>query len=92
MSITEVDLSFTQAKAEEILSFIPVDYLRNKPLRGRLFAAGETSEVVSLVDSSFFVDHEEPSRAQKEFEETHKMGWPLGKLVEGHEFLMVLKV
>ena len=89
--MTAVDLSFTQAKAGEILSSIPVDYLRNKPLSGRLFDGGETSGV-SLVDTSFFVDHEEPSRAQKEFEDAHEMAWPLGKLVEGHEFLMVLKV
>lgn len=90
--MTEVDLSFTQAKAGEILSTIPVDYLRNKPLRGRLFDGGETSQMVSLVDTSFFVDHEEPSKAQREFEDTYKIGWPLGQLIEGHEFLMVLKV
>jgi len=90
--MTEVDLSFTQAKAGEILSSISVDYLRNKPLRGRLFDGGEATDVVSLVNTSFFVDHEEPSRAQREFEGTRRIRWPLGRLVEGHEFVMVLKV
>ncbi len=67
----------------------PVTYVKNAKLRGTVFDPGDTSGLVSSVDSGFFVDHNEPLEALAWLRED--MEWPLGELFDGHEFLLVLE-
>lgn len=92
MAMPGLDLSFTQARAAQILASTPVAYLKDARLRGSLFDPSDAGESASLIDTQFFVDHKEPSEARAEFERKHNIGWPLGTLPEGHEFLLILKV
>lgn len=66
--------------ASEVLSTSPVSYIHDAELRGTLFDASDVSGMVSAVNTNFFVDHTEPLEWQ----------WPLGKLSEGHEYLLIL--
>jgi hypothetical protein len=45
--------------------------------------------MVSSVDTNFFVDHTEPLEALAFVKEN--MDWPLGELIDGHEFLLILE-
>jgi hypothetical protein len=45
---------------------------------------------VSSVDTLYFVEHEEPLKVLAWVRES--MAWPLGELLEGHEFLLILQV
>jgi hypothetical protein len=74
--------------ARSIMEASPVDYVRNAKLRGRLFDTEDTSGLVSSVDSGFFVDHDEPLEALAWVRES--MDWPLGELLDGHEFILIL--
>jgi hypothetical protein len=47
------------------------------------------SGLVSCVDTGFFVDHNEPLEALAWVREG--MDWPLGELLDGHEFLVVFE-
>jgi hypothetical protein len=68
----------------------PIRYIREAKLRGSLFDPKDPSGLVSSVDTGFFVDHEEPLNALTWVREsTH---WPLGELLDGFEFLLVLEV
>lgn len=66
------------------------DYLKNicdtKP-HGTLFK--DESEMVSGVDTGFFVDHDEPNAALEAIK--NDLPWPLGDLAEGHEFLLIIQ-
>ncbi|KAF2023975.1 hypothetical protein EK21DRAFT_79750 [Setomelanomma holmii] len=87
-SINTISLDFIKDNAESIMKASPVDYVQNAKLRGSLFYPGDSSGLVSCVDTSFFVDHEEPLEALTWVKEN--MEWPLGELLDGHEFIMVL--
>ena len=67
----------------------PIRYVKNAKLRGSVFDPGDTSGLVSSVDSGFFVDHNEPLEALAWVRE--EMDWPLGELFEGHEFILILE-
>jgi hypothetical protein len=68
----------------------PIPYVREAKPRGSLFDPEDSSDLVSSVDTGFFVDHEEPLKALSWVQEsTH---WPLGELLDGLEFVLVLKV
>jgi hypothetical protein len=74
---------------ESIMKASPVGYIRDAKLRGKLFNSEDTSGLVSSVDTGFFVDHEEPLEALAWVRES--MEWPLGELLDGHEFILVLQ-
>ncbi len=68
----------------------PVDYVRNAELRGSLFHLEDSSSgLVSCADTGFFVDHAEPLEALVWVREI--IEWPLGELLDGHEFIMVIE-
>ena len=75
--------------AEWIIKASPVSYVRDAKLRGTLFDSKDTSGLVSGVDTEFFIDHKEPLEALAWVRKT--MEWPLGELLEGHEFVLILQ-
>jgi hypothetical protein len=44
--------------------------------------------MISGVNTSFFVDHEEPQKVLQAVRENWQ--WPLGDLPDGHEYLLVM--
>ncbi|KAF2191260.1 hypothetical protein K469DRAFT_720250 [Zopfia rhizophila CBS 207.26] len=89
-SITNISLDFIKENAESIMKASPVRYVRDAELRGKLFNPEDDSGLVSSVDTGFYVDHEEPLEALTWVRES--MDWPLGELLDGHEFVLILKV
>jgi len=85
-----VPLDFARDHAAAIMAKSPIAYVENARLHGSLFASGEASGLISVVDSSFFVDHNEPLEALAWLGE--RGVWPLGDLPDGHEFLLVFEV
>lgn len=96
----ELDLEVIKTCAKDIMKSCPVDYVKDANLRGSLFEdQGERWDpktverdgegVVCCADTGFFVDHGEPERALRLFEE--KGRWVLGSLPEGCEFLAIVK-
>lgn len=67
----------------------PVGYVKDAKLRGSVFSPGDTSGLVSCVDTGFFVDHNEPLEALEWVR--GGMAWPLGELFDGHEFLLIFE-
>ena len=96
VKIENIDLSFCRNNAKAIIEASPVDYVRGMQLRGSLFEnlvqVGVIAEpgATSTVYTAFFVDHNEPLAALKNFKDSGK--WSLGELLEGHEFLIILPV
>lgn len=66
----------------------PIKYVKDATLRGNLFDARDTSGSISSVCTNFFVDHTEPLAALREIQQ--ELDWPLGDLLDGHEFLLVI--
>ncbi|KAK9241986.1 hypothetical protein V1506DRAFT_509881 [Lipomyces tetrasporus] len=89
-SINLVNLDFIRKYTEAVMKVSPISYVKDAKLRGSLFDPGDTSGRISSVDTNFFVDHAEPLEAlawvRQEFE------WPLGELLEGNEFVIILEV
>ena len=75
--------------AQSIVKASPVGYIRDAKLRGSLFNSEDSSGLVSSVDTGFFVDHEEPLQALAWVRES--MDWPLGELLDGYEFILILQ-
>ncbi|KAG7453219.1 uncharacterized protein BT62DRAFT_940616 [Guyanagaster necrorhizus] len=89
--INNIDLDFIRRTAPRMLSVATVDYLKDAQLRGSLFEERPAAGTVSSVDTKFYVDREEPLAALKAHVASSG-SWPLGELLEGHEFLIVVKV
>jgi regulation of enolase protein 1 (concanavalin A-like superfamily) len=85
-----VNLGFIRDHAQAIMRESPISYVKNAKLCGSVFELEDTSGIVSCVDTNFFVDHMEPLEALARVREN--MDWPLGILLEGHEFLLILEV
>ena len=68
----------------------PISYVRGAKLHGSLFNPEDTNGSVSCVDTNFFIDPSEPLEALSSVRET--MNWPLGELLDGHEYLLLLEV
>ncbi|KAK9489042.1 hypothetical protein V1508DRAFT_436136 [Lipomyces doorenjongii] len=89
-SIHLVNLDFIRKYAEAVMKVSPIRYVKDAKLCGSLFDPGDTSGRISSVDTNFFVDHAEPMDAlawvRQEFD------WPLGELLEGNEFVIILEV
>jgi hypothetical protein len=68
----------------------PIAYVKDARLCGSLFSSDEAKGLISGVDSSFFVDHDEPLEALTWLRENR--AWPLGDLPDGHEFLLLFEI
>ena len=88
--IATVPLGFIHDNAGVVIEASPIGYVRDAELRGRLFDSGDSNGVVSSVYTSFFVDHTEPLEALAWVREG--LDWPLGDLLDGHEFLLLIEV
>ncbi|KAI8713817.1 N-acetyltransferase domain-containing protein [Fusarium sp. LHS14.1] len=87
-SIINLPLDFIRQNAQEILKASPVNYVKTAVVKGSLFGHDST-DLVSGIDTQFFVDHEEPDAALKT---ALRRGWPLGNLPQGHEYVLVFPV
>ena len=85
-----VPLDFIKENADDILKSSPVPYIHDAKLRGYLFDPNCTKNLVSCIDTNFFTNHSKPLEALDFVRETRD--WPLGDLLEGHEFLLILPV
>lgn len=85
----DVNLDFIRNEARAILDATTIEYVKTAQLHGSLFHDDSEPGVVSSLDTRFFVHHGEPLAALKEFETGV---WPLGRLLDGHEFLLLLPV
>ena len=83
-------VGFIRDNAEGITKASPISYVRDAELRGSLFDPEDTSGVISSVYTNFFVDHTEPLEALAWVKEG--LDWPLGELLDGHEFLLMTEV
>jgi hypothetical protein len=77
------------AHTRNILLSSPVSYLHTAKVSGSLFDPEDTTGALASVFTKFYVDHEEPLAAKAEFEGEHS-SWPLGDLLEGHEYLVII--
>ncbi len=67
----------------------PISYIKDAKPTGNLFNPEAADGTVSCVNTSFFVDHTEPLEALECVRE--EMDWPLGEVIDGHEFLLILE-
>jgi hypothetical protein len=90
ISIHEVDLAFMRSDARKILATTPIEYLKSPQLRGTLFEEYPSTDpgVISSIFTEFYVDHNEPLAALKPY----RSAWPLGVLLDGHEYLILVHV
>jgi len=72
------------------LKTLPVKYLQDAELCGSLFKENCTSNAISSVFTSFYVDHDEPLQALSIYKGCQQ--WVLGELLDGHEFVTILPV
>ena len=89
VDLRDIDLSFISQHAQAIMCGSPVQYVKNARLTGSLFN-GLVNGSISLADTGFFVDHAEPLDILEYTKSTSR--WPLGSLLEGHEFIMLTRV
>ena len=87
--IHDIKTTFIRDHSQAILKASPVEYLRNATARGSLFDDDVTDGTTSAVDTGFFVDHTEPLEALEDIR--MQIYWPLGELLDGHEFLLILE-
>ena len=88
--INTVAVGFIRDNAEAIMKVSPISYVKDAELRGSLFDLEDTSGVISSVYTNFFVDHTEPLEALAWVREG--LDWPLGELLDGYEFLLMIEV
>jgi len=83
-----LDLDFVKQHAKNIIDSTPIQYLKESKLHGSLFSDVDDS-TVSSVNSNFFTDH---TKVLEYLNEYLRLGrhWPLGALLEGHEFFIVV--
>lgn len=86
--INNVAVDFIRDNAEAVMKVSPISYVRDAELRGSLFDPKDTSGVISSVYTMFFVDHTEPLQALSWAQQARD--WPLGELLDGHEFLFLI--
>lgn len=85
-----MDVGFIRDNAEAIMKVSPISYVKDAELRGSLFDPDDTSGAISSVNTKFFVDHTEPLEALSWVREG--LDWSLGELLDGYEFLIMIKV
>lgn len=89
-SLKEVNLELIKEQAGDILANAPIKYVKHAMLRGSLFEQDVEDGTVSSAYTNFWVDHDGPLEALKEIRNQGK-AWPFGELLEGHEFLLIMK-
>ncbi|KIW39876.1 uncharacterized protein PV06_08448 [Exophiala oligosperma] len=87
--INSLSSEFIRDHASNVMKLSPVDYIQTARLRGSLFDERDSTGAVSSVFTNFFVDHAEPLRALDLVRKN--LHWPLGELLEGHEFLLMIE-
>lgn len=87
MPIERISVDFIRKHAQDILATSPIPYIREAKLYGTLFGQDST-DMVSGVDTDFFIDRDEPFEALRYIREG--LNWPLGGLPDGSEFLLLL--
>jgi len=85
--IEHIDVDLLKG-AEPLMKESPVEYVREAKLHGDIWEQNVQDGSVALADSGFWVDHVEALDALSDVKED--LSWPLGDLLEGHEFLLVL--
>ena len=83
-------VGFIRDNAEAIMKASSIHYIKSAALCGSLFDCEDASGAVSSVYTNFFVDHTELLEALAWVRE--RLDWPLGELLDGHEFLLVIAV
>ncbi|KAG6909340.1 hypothetical protein DXG01_000940 [Tephrocybe rancida] len=93
-SIKTVDIDFIRDNHRAILKATPVNYISGAKPFGLALDPTSPSNTVSLIMTDFYVDHTEPLQALAEFRAKpgNSEAWPLGELLQGHEFLLIVKV
>lgn len=81
---------FVRDHAAGVLAASPIPYIKNATPKGRLFDQQDATGAVSSVFTGFYVDHEEPLACLASLEQTGQR-WPVGKLLDGHEFLFMVE-
>lgn len=84
-----LSLDYIRDNASGILASSPIEYLRKAKLSGSLFNRLDNSGLVCGVDTNFFVDHTEPLQALEQVRKFRE--WPLGDLIDGCEFLVIIQ-
>jgi hypothetical protein len=87
------DQDFIKAHVTHILGICNVTYLANKSLVGTVFQTIPNIDErtpKALINSEFHIDHREPLEALSNL--PIDVQWPLGPLLEGHEFIVVFEV
>lgn len=88
-SINPISHDYIRDNAESIVRASPVRYIQEARLRGKLFDPDTNDGLVSCADTRFYVDHKEPLEALNQLQ--RYMDWPLGSLLDGHEFLVLIQ-
>ncbi|KAK0726473.1 hypothetical protein B0T21DRAFT_371651 [Apiosordaria backusii] len=91
-SFPHVPLGFMKTCASEVMAGSPIAYVKDAKPCGSLFQPDGTvsdANLVSGVDTNFFVDHEEPLSALRWLQSEEL--WALGDLPDGIEFLLVFE-
>ncbi|KAI9062024.1 hypothetical protein FKP32DRAFT_1604481 [Trametes sanguinea] len=86
VEIREVDLSFMKQHAAAVLGCSTPRFLKSAPVRGAFLGIPGGSY---SADTSFFVDHAESLEILQTYVAEEK--WPFGELLDGHEFLVLLR-
>ncbi|OBT55413.1 hypothetical protein VE04_03610 [Pseudogymnoascus sp. 24MN13] len=89
-TIETVPLDFIRTEADAVMKSSPIVYVRDAKLCGTIFDPNDSTGLVSGVNTSFFVSHDEPLEALEVVRGAYK--WPLGELSDGCEYLLVLQV
>ncbi|KAF2737511.1 hypothetical protein EJ04DRAFT_430743, partial [Polyplosphaeria fusca] len=89
--LEDVSLDMAQTHAAPIMNACPIKYVAEATLVESLFQENVTDGTICSAFTKFYVDHTESLHTLQDLEENNRP-WPFGKLLEGHEFLAIVKV
>ncbi|KAI9761990.1 MAG: hypothetical protein M1835_008098 [Candelina submexicana] len=87
--LQSVQMEVVRDYAKVVIEASPARYVRDATLRGSLFQPKDATGAVSSVDTNFWVNHTEPLAALASVRGVSD--WPLGDLLDGHKFLLILE-
>ena len=79
-----------ESNARAVMRGSPVAYVRTAKLHGSLFEREVTDGAVSSAATGFWLDQQEPFDTLSAIRD-QGMVWPFRKLLDGHEFLLLVK-
>ncbi|KAL9109901.1 MAG: hypothetical protein Q9227_005424 [Pyrenula ochraceoflavens] len=98
--IESIDPNFIRLNSSLILRASPIRYIKTARLHGSLFTTTTNgfnttgtesrTDLVSSAHTDFFVDHTEPLQVLEDLQGQGRH-WPLGELLDGHEFLLIIQ-